>query len=64
MDPRLFNGKPKATAIVRFDHQAILIGEGRKKWSFSSLEALLQFAHRRGYEVNVTHLHPAGAFKG
>ena len=64
MDPRLQNGKPKATVIVRFDHQAVLVTSGEKKRFFPSLDALLEFAHSQGYEINVTHLHPAGAYKG
>ncbi len=54
------NGKPKITAIVRFDHSAVAIGRGLGKNEFVSLEALKHFARSRGYEINITHAHPAG----
>jgi hypothetical protein len=63
MDPRLLNGKPKATAIVRFDHKAILLRPGKEKKLFQTFDALLSFVHQRGFEINVAHLHPAGAWK-
>ncbi len=54
------NGKPKITAIVRFDHTAVGIGRGLGRHDFKSLEALKEYAECRGYEINVTHAHPAG----
>jgi hypothetical protein len=63
MDIRLLNGKPKVTIIVRFDHSAAMIGPDRKKCEFPSLASALEDADRRGFDVNVSHLHPAGAWK-
>lgn len=63
MDTRLLNGKPKITVIVRFDHTVATIGPDRKRREHPSLNQALEHAHRRGFEVNVSHLHPAGAWK-
>jgi hypothetical protein len=54
------NGKQKITAIVRFDHSAIAIGRHFGRHEFVSLEALKKFAECRGYEISITHAHPAG----
>ena len=59
MDFRLNNGKPKVTVIQRFDHLVILLGpETSKKRKFNNLEDMKHFIQRKGYEVNVSHLHP------
>ncbi len=54
------NGKPKITAIERFDHSAIAVGRNFRTHEFKSLEALKKYAECRGYEINITHAHPAG----
>ncbi len=60
MDRRLLNGKPKVTAIQRFDHSTILLGpEVGKRRKFDNLEDLKHFIQRKGWEVNVSHIHPA-----
>lgn len=53
------NGK-KITAIVRFDHSAIAIGRNFGRHEFVSFDALKKYAECRGYEINITHAHPAG----
>ncbi len=59
MDFRLSNGKPRVTAIQRFDHKVILLGpECSKKRTFESLEEMKEFIKRRRWEVNIKHLHP------
>ena len=58
-DFRLSNGRPRVTAIQRFDHKAILLGPERaKKRIFESMEEMKEFIRRRRWEVNVEHLHP------
>jgi len=60
MDRRLLNGKPKVTVIQRFDHLVILLGpEIGKRKKFDNLEDLKQYIQRRGYEISVSHIHPA-----
>lgn len=54
------NNKLKITAIVRFDHSAVAVGREMGRHEFVSFEALQCFAECRGYEINVTHAHPAG----
>ena len=59
MDFRLNNGKPKCTVIQEFDHSVILLGpEVGKKKKFINLEDLKHFIQRRGYEINISHIHP------
>ena len=58
-DFRLSNGRPRVTAIQRFDHKAILLGpEQGKKRIFESMEEMKEFIRRRRWEVNIEHLHP------
>jgi len=58
VDFRMLNGKPKATAIVRFDHSAVLIIKGKKK-EFKNLEAMKIYKDKKGLEVNIEHVCPA-----
>lgn len=60
MDFYLNNGKPKVTAIQRFDHLVILLGPkyGDRR-EFETIDDLKQYVQRRGWEINVSHLHPA-----
>lgn len=58
VDFRMLDGKPKATAIVRFDHSAVLIARGKKR-EFKSLGAMKIYKDKRGLEINIEHVHPA-----
>jgi hypothetical protein len=58
VDFRMLNGKPKATAIVRFDHSAVLIVRGKKE-EFKSLEEMKIYKDKNGLEVNIEYIHPA-----
>jgi len=58
VDFRMLNGKPKATAIIRFDHSAVLIVRGKKE-EFKSLEEMKTYKDKKGLEVNVEYIHPA-----
>lgn len=60
VDFRMLNGKPKATAIVRFDHSVVLIVRGKKK-EFKSLKAMKIYKDKEGLEVNIEYIHPASA---
>lgn len=58
-DFRLANGRPKVTAIQRFDHKVILLGPERgRRRAFESLEEMKEFIRRRRWEVHIEHLHP------
>jgi hypothetical protein len=58
-DSRLCNGRPRVTAIQRFDHKVILLGPERaNKRIFESMEEMKEFIRRRRWEVNIEHLHP------
>ena len=54
------NSKLKITAIVRFDHSVVAVGQNFGRREVISLDALRKYAECRGYEINVTHAHPAG----
>ena len=54
------NGKPKITAIVRFDHSAVAIGRKFGRHEFVSFDALKKYAEGGGYEISIAHAHPAG----
>ena len=65
MDHRLLNGKPKVTVIQKFNHDIILLGpEFGKRRIFNSLDDLKHFIHKKGWEVNCSHLHPCHAERG
>ena len=60
MDSRLFNGKPRATLIQRFDGSVLLLGPKAKKVQFKSGVTLPQIhteAARLGWVIGVEHLH-------
>ena len=58
-DFRLAVGRPRVTAIQRFDHRVILLGPERgKRRIFESLEEMKEFIRQRRWEVNIEHLHP------
>ncbi len=65
-DFRLSKGRPRATAIQRFDRRVILLGPERgKRRTFESMEEMKEFIRRRRWEINIEHLHPglgAGEF--
>ena len=65
-DFRLAIGRPRVTAIQRFDHTVILLGPERgKRRTFESMEEMKEFIRRRRWEINIEHLHPglgAGEF--
>lgn len=58
VDFRMLNGKPKATAIVRFDHSAVLVIKGKKK-EFKNLGEMKVYKDKKGLEVNIEYIHPA-----
>ncbi len=65
MDQKLLNGNPKVTVIGTFNGEAILLGPGpSKRKKFESLDKLKVYIHEKGYEVSVSHIHPAGVGKG
>ncbi len=58
-DFRLPIGRPRVTAIQRFDHKVILLGpEQGKRRTFGSLEEMKDFIRRRRWEINIEHFHP------
>jgi hypothetical protein len=58
VDFRMLNGHPKATAIVRLDHTAMLIIKGKKK-EFRNIKELKKFKESKKIETNIEHIHPA-----
>ncbi len=59
MDFRLFNGKPRATLIQRFDGSALLLGPEGKKIEFKDGVTLLQIqaqVAQLGWVIGVEHL--------
>ncbi len=58
-DFRLSHGRPRVTAIQRFDRRVILLGPERgKRRTFESMGEMKEFIRRRRWEVNIKHLHP------
>lgn len=57
VDFRMLNGYKKATAIVRFDHTAMIVVKGKKK-EFKNLEELKEFKGARRIETNIEHIFP------
>lgn len=57
IDFRLLNGHKKGTAIVRFDHSALMLIDGKRK-EFKSIGELKRFKEVKKIEVNVEHVHP------
>ena len=57
VDFRMLNGHKKATAIVRFDHTAMIVVKGKKK-EFKNLEELKEFKEARRIETNIEHVFP------
>ena len=58
----LLNGHPKATAIVRFDHTAVIIFMAKtlKRVEFPNVQKMKEFIDEKGLEVNLEHIHPGG----
>ena len=58
----LLNGHPKATAIVRFDHSAVIIFMAKtlKRIEFPDVKKMKEFIDEKGLEVNVEIIHPGG----
>lgn len=60
MDYRLFNGKPKATLIQRFDGSAFLLGPKGENIEFAigaTLHELQAKAENFGWVIAMEHLH-------
>jgi len=60
VDSRLFNGKPRATLVQRFDGSVFLLGPEGKKVQFESGVTLSQIhakVARLGWVIGVEHLH-------
>ncbi len=55
----LLNGHPKATAIVRFNHTALLIFK-TKRVEFKNSKKMMEFVAEKGLELNIEHVHPGG----
>jgi len=56
-DPRMLNGGKKGTAIVRFDHTAMMVVNGEKK-EFKNIEKMKEFKERKKIETNIEHIFP------
>ena len=52
--------KQRVTAIVRFDHSAIIVGGLGKRQEFPSFKALSAYVEAQGAEIGILHAHPAG----
>ncbi len=57
MDYRLFNGKPKATLIQRFDGSALLFGPNNNKILGTTLHDIRTEADKFGWIIATEHLH-------
>jgi hypothetical protein len=55
-DFRLLNGRPKATIIERFDGSILLLGPDRSKRERPSIRSCIDFAKKKGWEVNIEHI--------
>ncbi len=60
VDYRLFNGKPRATLIQRFDGSALLCGPNGKKIEFQigvTIHDIQSEAEKFGWMIAIEHLH-------
>jgi hypothetical protein len=60
MDYRLFDGKPRATLIQRFDGTSVLLGPKARRLEFNldaTLHEIQAEAELIGWVVSVEHLH-------
>jgi len=60
MDYRLFNGKPRATLIQRFDGSSLLFGPNGKTIEFhigTTVHEIHAEAEKLGWMIAITHLH-------
>ncbi len=56
----MFDGKPRATIIQRFDGPTVLLGPKTKRIEFSiraTLHEVQAEADKRGWAITVEHLH-------
>lgn len=50
----------KITEIVRFDHSAVLLINGKERLVFQNISELRKFVKTQKISIDISHIHPAG----